>query len=318
MEYKLRDVLLGHTSDARTAIVLEDGITIVTGGRDRALKIWKPNPSKPNSYKELSTNFVHEHWILSLLSLENGKNHFASGCSDRLIRLFDEEGNILKSMGGHAGQVSSLSKFDDNNDLLISGSWDGSARIWNLKTFETIKIFGQHENAVSVLGLNNERFVTGSAGMQQNGEVVGFQIRLFSLNSDAPLRVFQDHQGPIRCLSKFSNTNFVSTSNDGTTKLYDIEKGCVETMVNPDPIYSQTNYNYCVSVNTSNHTLSVGSEDSCVRIWNPTTCTIVQEIRHPSPVWWTCYLKLTGDLITCCADGVVRLFTQHPGTLTSS
>jgi phospholipase A-2-activating protein len=105
-----------------------------------------------------------------------------TGCHDSLIRHFDNEGELIRSIGGHNKAVISLDSFTYNNNnklLLLSGSWDGSARVWDLATGENLFTMDGHENRVCVLGmnLNGSIFPTGSAGQQQGNQIQGFQSR---------------------------------------------------------------------------------------------------------------------------------------------
>jgi len=44
----------------------------------------------------------------------------------------------------------------------VSGSWDGTARIWDTRTGECIKVMDGHSHAVAVLALPNGIIITGS------------------------------------------------------------------------------------------------------------------------------------------------------------
>eukprot|EP00957_Ditylum_brightwellii_P086201 6559015-Ditylum_brightwellii.AAC.1 len=74
------------------------------------------------------------HNITSLLSVESGG--YVSGCKDGVIRMFDGAHSFSGELKGHKNAVTSLawlplSCSDDSSpdkELLLSGSWDGTAR----------------------------------------------------------------------------------------------------------------------------------------------------------------------------------------------
>jgi phospholipase A-2-activating protein len=51
----------------------------------------------------------------------------------------------LRALQGHEGGVISL-RWDHAGTRLLSGSWDGTARIWDIATSECIAILPGHEN----------------------------------------------------------------------------------------------------------------------------------------------------------------------------
>jgi len=61
---------------------------------------------------------------------------------------------------GHEGAVNSLSQAVPEE--LVSGSWDGTARIWDTATGKVKYALEGHTHAVSVLTLPNGINITGS------------------------------------------------------------------------------------------------------------------------------------------------------------
>ena len=191
----------------------------------------------------------HQHWVNVIIpiptncvtALPNGG--FVSGSQNGEIRVFDLASNLITCLTGHTAsvlftfyflsktcvlqpgitffldQVSSLS-FTSTGEV-ISGSWDGTARVWNVSTgthtkFTPLKLYlsnvyaratwfllsisswqcagacvsvmPDHENAVCVLGLPDGSIVTGSAGVQVPGlKLFNFMLALFFTDGSAPL-----------------------------------------------------------------------------------------------------------------------------------
>jgi WD40 repeat protein len=72
-------------------------------------------------------DYQHNHAITALIC---GKDVYITGCKDHVIRVFTHEHALLYTFEGHEKAVTSLSLWGD--DYLISGSWDGTAKVWNL------------------------------------------------------------------------------------------------------------------------------------------------------------------------------------------
>ncbi len=73
--------------------------------------------------------------IYSVLAWNGGyiigtKTQKIKGSADSYILCVDLDGNPVIQLEGHAGPVNSLAMI--NETTLISGSWDGLAKIWDL------------------------------------------------------------------------------------------------------------------------------------------------------------------------------------------
>ena len=85
---------------------------------------------------------------------------FFSGGRDNKIMMIDLEGSPVCEMLGHEGAVNSLSQSLEHE--LVSGSWDGTAKIWDVETGKVKETLAGHTHAVSVLSLQNGITITGS------------------------------------------------------------------------------------------------------------------------------------------------------------
>ncbi len=66
----------------------------------------------------------------------------------------------MREYTGHTAAVNSLSMA--SNDEFVSGSWDGTAIVWDVKTAEPKEILKGHTHATAVLTLPNGVTITGS------------------------------------------------------------------------------------------------------------------------------------------------------------
>lgn len=69
--------------------------------------------------------------------------------------------NAERLLTGHAHNVCTLDVSPDGQ-WIVSGSWDASAMVWNVKTWECESILEGHEASVwSVLAYDSETIITG-------------------------------------------------------------------------------------------------------------------------------------------------------------
>lgn len=72
----------------------------------------------------------------------------------------DAQGNPVLEFLGHENCVNSLSQ--SIPEELVSGSWDGTARVWDTRTGMCKHVLEGHQHAVAVLSLPNGIIITGS------------------------------------------------------------------------------------------------------------------------------------------------------------
>ena len=180
---------------------------LYTGAMDSVVRRWRRRTQDDGEYfeNEQSGGFEHEHWITSILDLPKNKHSmapeggFVTGCMDKCIRLYNADFQLIQTLRGHNGGVISLAWKDSGE--LVSGSWDGTARIWNVATAQCLQVLEGHENGVCVLCIPTGQIITGSTGEQQGNQIVNFKIRLWENGTE--VKTLTDHQG---ALSQYGRT----------------------------------------------------------------------------------------------------------------
>eukprot|EP00529_Nitzschia_sp_RCC80_P017820 CAMPEP_0113489216 /NCGR_PEP_ID=MMETSP0014_2-20120614/26415_1 /TAXON_ID=2857 /ORGANISM="Nitzschia sp." /LENGTH=821 /DNA_ID=CAMNT_0000382947 /DNA_START=110 /DNA_END=2572 /DNA_ORIENTATION=+ /assembly_acc=CAM_ASM_000159 len=198
--------------------------------------------------------YQHNNTVSAILADPDGQ-FYVTGCKDAIIRIFDAKTHqLLSSLSGHEKPVTSLSfvRTDGGTTTatstakklyLVSGSWDGTAKIWDLDRRCLVATFPGHENTVSVTGLapgqtksggsSTVRVATGSAGRKEGNQVVHHTVRIWTCNVQTGQvqcvsSVANDHEGSIRgitalpsCLATadVSSSLMVTCSNDGTVRM---------------------------------------------------------------------------------------------------
>ena len=102
----------------------------------------------------------HKESVLACTTLESGLGFFAGG-KDFNIMLIDLEGRLVKELAGHTNSICSLHQSLETE--LLSGSYDGTARVWDIESGKVKFTLTGHTNAVTVLSLQNGIIITGSA-----------------------------------------------------------------------------------------------------------------------------------------------------------
>ncbi|KAL3909701.1 MAG: hypothetical protein SGILL_007984, partial [Bacillariaceae sp.] len=283
--------------------------------------------------------YQHNHAVTALLTIPE-LQVYVTGCKDAMVRVFDYSHNLKATLKGHEKPVTSLSvaktstASSTNGVYLVTGSWDGTSKIWDISRQAMVATLPGHENSVCVTGLevsdsssaNIVNVATGSAGLAQNNQVQDYTVRIWTVNVATGQvacvhSVANDHEGSIRGITNVTSgaQKLVATcSNDGTVRLRSSDSGVsiaaltflTQQQSHPPMLLSVTSI-----AEDTDTAVAASAEDGHVVIWsqqsdnNTGALPEPQVILHPSCVWNVVGLP-QGDLATCCQDGTLRIFTK--------
>ncbi|KAI0424739.1 ubiquitin homeostasis protein lub1 [Xylaria sp. FL1042] len=306
--FRLSAQLAGHKADVRSVTFPAPDL-ILSASRDHTVRAWSRAASSPPTFESHIVTQGSE-FVNSLTCLPPSttfpKGLAVSGGSDTIIDVrpvtAGPSDNAERLLIGHAQNVCALAVVPGSR-LVVSGSWDGTARIWSVGKWETEVVLGGHEGAVwDVLALSETLIATGCADKNirifELGKAVAgeLQPRSTIYTPDvvrALCAVPKDHS---------SGADIASASNDGVIRLWKINgQQLGELRGHESFIYSLTSL-------PSGELVSSG-EDRTVRIWRGSEC--VQTITHPAiSVWSVAACSANGDIVSGASDGVVRVFSR--------
>lgn len=294
--YKLSASLLGHESDVKCVRFL-DNTTIASVSRDATLRVWKFMDDKWNQL----VAFQGSKYLNSVSRC--GDNLVACGGQDATITICREtlgSSNETRFLKGHELNVCALDS-DSSGSLLVSGSWDKTAKVWSVQEGTVKDTLKGHTQAVwSVLFLRDGRILTGSADQS---------IRLWELDLDSSasykcIRMFSGHTDAVRGLCQLSEETFASCSNDMTIRVWSINDGKQVNLLK-----GHTSFIYAIDKLDTGEIVSSG-EDRSVRIWKPTG-ELVQVITQPCISLWSVGSDNgTGDFVVGGSDYMIRIFSR--------
>ncbi|KAM8817980.1 F-box and WD repeat domain containing protein 10B [Rhynchonycteris naso] len=195
---------------------------------------------------------------------------------------------------GHAGSVRALFLCEEEN-FLLSGSYDLSIRCWDLKSGTCIRIFIGHKGTITCMDLCKNRLVSGA----RDG-----QVKEWDVETGKCLKTFK-HNDPILA-TKINQTYVVSGCERGIVKVWHAFMGhLVKTLNGHDGAVR------CLCFDKW-HLLS-GSTDGLVIAWSMVgkyeRCLMAY--KHPKEVLHVAFLFLR--VISACADGKIRIYNFMDG-----
>jgi phospholipase A-2-activating protein len=152
------------------AVALPDPNFAITASRDGTTKTWKRTSANPPSYEptESSHGAAYKTCVAFVPpTKEYPEGLVISGGQDTIVEARQPsstaESNADGLMVGHANQISSLDVNADEG-WIVSGSWDGTAKLWRIGQWEPEVEFPGHQGTVwAVVAYSNDIVVTGAS-----------------------------------------------------------------------------------------------------------------------------------------------------------
>ncbi|MCP4284684.1 MAG: TIR domain-containing protein [Gammaproteobacteria bacterium] len=131
-------------STVYSMIFSPDGKYLATASADRTAKVWDLT-----SGEALLTLAGHSEPVYDVaFSLADDGLHLATASTDKTIKIWNL-GNDKETLSGHAAWANRVVFSPDGNSL-VSTSVDGTARVWDVVSRQSIKILDSHQDKVPV------------------------------------------------------------------------------------------------------------------------------------------------------------------------
>jgi len=216
---------------------------------------------------------------------------------------------ILATLSGHEKTVTSVS-YSPDSELIASGSWDHTVRIWDAATYQPVATLEGHTGAVTSVTYSPDGNTIISGSRDQT-------IVIWDAHTHQTIATISGHAGSITDLAYSPDgSTIISASEDQTVKLWDattheplatltghagivysvayspngklIISGGWDGVINiwnaktyklKKALGGQMNVVYSVSFTPDNHTIIGGRGDGTINIWNARNYQLIQTLR---------------------------------------
>lgn len=221
------------------------------------------------SAQEPAVILKHEGWVAVVAFSPDGKT-LASAGADNVVRLC--EVGTWKPKGvlrGHTDCVCAIA-FPAPGDVIITGSFDGSARVWALDGSGTTLKVAQRRGAVTAICAGRLDVVPAVVCGGVDGAIVAYL--------DKETQTHSGHKSWVNSLVTDKNGVLASGSSDGTVRIHrddgadSLEGGAGEVR--------------CVAFSPNGKLLAAGNRYHTVRIWDVESKKEIKTLTgHMSDVW---------------------------------
>jgi len=287
-----------HANSINTLSLLyhhDDGDTILSGSKDKTIKIWK-NYVLINTLNAIDSVYS----ILILNDLE-----FLTGLKNNTIQQWERNKNISK--------INSLTTLKSSDRILTvsflsanylaNGCQNGKIIIWDLLQFNLYKTLNGHLNAVtSLINLPNLKFASGS---------IDKTILIWDIQNSFQYNYnLTSHLGGINSLTYLNKQKLlVSSAKDATSIIWNVNNDLILK-------YQLTNYiNSSLSVQDvielDDGTLLSCSDDLSITNWNyVSNSSFSFKTSHKDYIYSILKIKNTNLIATGSKDLTIKLWNQ--------
>jgi len=158
---KLAKNLSGHKGAIRSLKFSRDSTRLASASADRTLRVWQMSNAELLAQVRVDAEINAVTWL-------DRNSRIASGGADSLVRLWrlaSDKPELIpdKELQGHEGSITALEIIPSASPQLISGSADGSLRIWNVETGRLMRET-RHGSPVAALAVRPDGRRFASAG----------------------------------------------------------------------------------------------------------------------------------------------------------
>ncbi|EKU98531.1 WD40 repeat-containing protein [Leptolyngbya sp. PCC 7375] len=328
-----------------------DGNILASGNKNGDVQIWDSHTGAL-----LQTLKGHQKCLWSLAWNQDG-SLLASGGDDRSIRLWDTQtSQCLRILQGHQNAVRAVrwrpvlehgsdDQPQETVDMLASGSFDQTVRLWSPRTDASLKVLQGYRNDLQALAWHPKEALLASGGhdcqvrlwdmhtgrciatLSGHGRPVwavawshdGHKlassgddqtIHLWNVETTQSDGVLQGHQGSIWGLDWHPTRNLLaSASHDQTVRLWDVETGRCLLVLRGHGSFARA-----VTWSPDGQIIASGSYDQTLRLWDVATGDCLHRLHDPENWVWKMAFSPNGKtLVTGSTSGDVKLWQVSTG-----
>ncbi|GBG69530.1 hypothetical protein CBR_g4366 [Chara braunii] len=265
-------LLSGHAAGVFTMKFNPAGTVLASGSQDKDIFLW--------NYHGDCDNFMvlkgHKNVVLELHWTTDG-HHIVSASPDKTVRVWDAEtGKQVKKMVEHSSFVNSCCPARRGPPLIVSGSDDGTAKLWDMRQRGCLQTFpDKYQNTAVAFSDASDKIYTGG---------IDNDVKAWDLRKGEVSMVLRGHLDTITGMRLSPDGSYLLTNSmDLTLRIWDMrpyapQNRCVKIFTGHQHGFEKNLLKCDWSPDGSK--VTAGSADRMVNIWDTTTRRLLYKPRR--------------------------------------
>nr|MDO8110933.1 TIR domain-containing protein [Candidatus Sigynarchaeota archaeon] len=272
--------LTGHTDTVNTCAFSPEGITIVSGSRDKTLKLWNILTGQ-----EIRTLEGHSYGVYSCAFSPDGTT-IVSASDDAKLKLWNARtGEKISTLVGHSSLVWACAFSRDGTEI-VSASSDHTLKLWDARTGKELRTLGGHSSGVTACAFSPDGTTIVSGSEDKT-------LKLWNARTGEEMRSLKGHSAWVHaCAFSPDGTTIVSGSSDKTLILWDALTGKAQRT-----LAGHSDKVWACAFSPDGATIVSASWDKTLRLWDARTGKEVCILSGHSDGVWTCAFSPDGTRI---------------------
>lgn len=266
---KLLSRLKDHTGPVH-AVTFSAGTGqyVLTGCQDRKIRLFNPLNGRL-----IQTFSAHGYEVLDIeVSEDNAR--FVSGGGDKTVFLWDvATAQTLRRFTGHSARVNCVAFGGEGDSIVLSGSFDGTVKVWDAKSRseKPIMSFSEAKDSISSVAVNGHEIFVGSV----DGRVRVYDLSMGHVDVD----VVAPGKGVTSVTPTKAGDGYLVSSLDSKMRFFDRSTGkCLQTFQGDG--YTNETYRMRSTMAMADAYAMTGTEDGKVFVWDVLTGALAHQVWH--------------------------------------
>ncbi|KMZ74558.1 putative WD-repeat protein [Zostera marina] len=293
-------LLTGHQSGIYTMKFNPAGTVIASGSHDRDIFLWYIHGECKN-YMVLRG---HKNAVLDVQWNTDG-TQIISTSADKTLRAWDvDTGKQVKKMVEHAEPVNSCCPSRRGPPLVVSGSDDGTAKLWDLRQRGSVQTVTENYQVTAVC-FSDASDKIYSAGIDND-------VKVWDLRRNEKIITLQGHSDMMTGMQLSPDGSYLLTNSmDSTLRIWDMrpyapQNRCVKIFAGHQHNFEKNLLKCAWSPDGSK--ITAGSADRMVYIWDTTSRRILYKLPgHNGSVNETVFHPTEPIIASCSSDKQIYL-----------
>ncbi len=246
----------------------------------------------------------HISWITGV-GFSPDSQTIASSSSDKTVKLWSFDGNLLQTLEGHEDEVMDVS-FSPDGEMIASVSQDKTIRLWKKSTDTKIqwildKTLEGHSGWIVGVSFSPDSQIIASASEDKT-------VKLWHKNGNL-LHTFSDHtDGVINVAFSPDGKLIASASKDHTIKLWDLEKK--ELKSSSEEHWAEVS---AVSFGLDSKTFISSGWDKLVMFWkiDENVPSVIRSEGHEAKVYYVTFSPDGETIAAVSQDSLITLWNKN-------